>query len=522
MYIDSHTDDLPEVIESSVCVIGAGAAGITLARTLAETTPGVVLIDSGNFSINGETQNLYSGKNIGLTYFNLASCRLRYFGGTTNHWSGNCRPNDPIDYEGRPALGLPKWPVGHDELAPYIAKAADLLGISNNFFDLDMFAGMLDAKSADLIEARSPIFASKLGQTAKDIRLGPKYRDTMGQMPNLVTYLNLNATHIQLAENGSKVTYIDCATLNGKKARIQAKAYALCCHGIENARLLLVSNDIVAPGIGNASDHVGRYFMDHTHIFASRFIPSPSFPHIYDRRYGEQRNVTSKIAFTDNFLRKEGLLQYYCRLNPVYFESDVDSAFQNVRNQMMEPGDMQFLEDVATVLVNLNDISREVGARLSVSPWPLPKYYLLEHRLEQAPNPASRVVISDRRDKVGSLIADLDWQLNDVDFDSFRRCQDALVQEMTRLGFGRAELEEITPDLVRQRVGGHYHHIGTTRMSDNPTNGVVDADCKVHGVSNLYVGGSSIFPTAGFSGPTMMLIGFSLRLADTIREKVAA
>lgn len=522
-YIDARSAELPDVIDASVCVVGAGAAGLTLARTLAETTPGVVLVESGAFELEGDTQNLFSGKSVGIPYFNLTACRLRYFGGTTNHWAGNCRPNDPIDYEGRAALGLPKWPISHDDLEPYIVEAAHSLGISGKFFDLEMFADRLGVTLDDLVDAKSTVLESKIGQQAKDIRLGRKYREAMGRMPNLTTYLHLNLTHIQLTENGAEVAHFECATLNGKKVRIRARAFALCCHAIENARMLLISNDVVKPGVGNETGHVGRYFMDHTHIFASRFIPSPSFPYFYDRYYGETRNLTTKFAFRDDFLRQEGLLQYYCRFNPVYYDSDVGMSLQNVRMGVMQPGDMEFLQDVGTVLFNLDSIAR---ARMSVRQnsfyQPLPPYYLLEHRLEQAPNPDSRVVISDQLDALGSPIADLDWQLNDVDFDSFRRCQDLLAQELARLGYGRAELEDITPDLVRSRVSGHYHQIGTTRMSDQPADGVVDRDCKVHSVSNLYVGGSSTFPTSGFSGPTMMIIGFALRLADTIRDRVAA
>jgi len=109
-FLDARTDDVPEEVTASVCIVGAGAAGITLARALARTVPDVVLVEAGGFRLDGETQNLFAGQQLGLPYYNLLSCRLRYFGGTTNHWSGYCRPNDPVDYEGRPELGLPRWP----------------------------------------------------------------------------------------------------------------------------------------------------------------------------------------------------------------------------------------------------------------------------------------------------------------------------------------------------------------------------------------------------------------------------
>jgi len=144
----------------------------------------------------------------------------------------------------------------------------------------------------------------------------------------------------------------------------------------------------------------------------------------------------------------------------------------------------------------------------------------MEHRLEQAPNPASRVVISDRKDALDCPIADLDWQVNETDLDSFRNGQAEIARELAALGWGRFQEEEITMDLVKERVSGHYHQIGTTRMSASARDGVVDRDCKVHGVGNLYIGGSSVFPTAGYSGPTMMIIAFAMRLAEHLKEQV--
>lgn len=522
-YIDARGDAVGNVIEASIAVIGSGAAGLTLARELAESGRSVALIESGGFDLEGQTQNLFSGKNLSLPYYNLSSCRLRYFGGTTNHWSGFCRANDAIDYEGRPEVGLPKWPVQHDEVDPYIRKAADSLQISNEFFDLSRFMDKVGMPADTLPDSKSQFLETKVFQLAKHIRLGQIYREALGKIPNLAIYHHLNAVHIQLASDGRTVTHVDCATLTGKKVQVKAQIFALCCHGIENARLLLVSNDVMNAGVGNEGDHVGRYFMDHTHIFASKFIPAPDFPLLYDRRFAEAKNLNVNIGFKDDFLRSEKLLQYYCRFNPVYFDEDIGDSVRRVRLGFYEPGDIDFLMDVGNILRDLHGVlTSEIGTKQSLLPYPLPDYYEMEHRLEQAPNAASRVVISDRRDALGSLIADLDWQIVDEDVRSFRLGQEKIAKEFAALGYGRAELEEITPDLVKDRIAGHYHQIGTTRMSETSADGVVDRNCRLHNVGNLYIGGSSTFPTAGYSGPTMMIIGFAIRLADQIKSEVAA
>src|SRR5690242_8888495 len=193
-YIDARTDAAGVTIEGSVCVIGAGAAGLTLVRSLVDTIPDVVLIESGGLDLDGETQELYSAQMLGLSYYDLAASRLRYFGGTSNHWSGFCRANDIIDYEPRPALGLPGWPITHADLQPFVAAAADELGINSNFLDP---AALLSAAGIDprgLAERLSTKLESKIFQIAseKEIRLGPKYKDAIGASQNVRVYLHLN------------------------------------------------------------------------------------------------------------------------------------------------------------------------------------------------------------------------------------------------------------------------------------------------------------------------------------------
>lgn len=515
-FVDARADGHPELIRGNICVIGAGAAGITLARKLAETHSGILLIEAGGLDIDGRTQALYAGRQLGLRYFDLASCRLRYFGGTTNHWSGYCRANDPIDYEGRPELGLPAWPFGHEALAPYILEAGRSLGIEPDAFDPAGVISRAGVPATQMADPHSQILQTKIFQLASEIRLGKTWRDTISSSPNLTAWLNLNITHVQLNPEASQVSHLEAATTTGKTYRIEARQFVLCCHAIENARLLLASNDVMAPGVGNAHDHVGRYFMDHTHVVASRFIPSEGFPLLYDRGYAMRHRLNANLSFTDDFLRREGMLTYYCRFEPHYVDEETETALQNLVWNFRKPGHLDYLADVARVATDLGGAGRMELSRRGIRHYQ-PAFYRLDHRLEQAPNPDSRVVLSDRRDALGNLIADLDWRLNDHDVDSFRKGQTAIGRELAALGYGRIEEEEITRDLVESRVQGHYHHVGTTRMSAAPEMGVVDADCRVHGIANLHIGGSSVFPTAGYAGPTMMIIAMALRQADHLK-----
>jgi len=517
-YIDARTDAVGATIEGSVCVIGAGAAGLTLVRRLTQNVPDVILIESGGFDIDGDTQNLYSGRMLGLEYYDLATSRLRYFGGTTNHWAGYCRAYDAKDFEAWPALGLPGWPLTRDELKPFIGEAAQELRLIDPFIDSALMLTRGGIDSAGVVEQSSTTLASKINQIAQEesIRLGPRYRNEIGANQNVRAYLYLNAVQVHLTPDGASVDRLRCATLTGKQVTVRARLFVLCCHGIENARLLLTSNDVMAQGIGNGSDHVGRYFMDHNWIAASKFIPSDAFPGIYNHDFGVAHSISNDLGFADRTVRDHRLLPYACRFGPVYAEPKTAAAYDRVRRDFMKPGNVSFLRDVATVAADFAVIPDFMAARRKIY-FAKPLYYELEYHVAQAPNPGSRIVVSDRRDALGNLIADLDWRLSEADYRSWRVGQELLGAELAALGWGRMMPEEITPDLVRSRVAGVHHNIGTTRMSAMPSGGVVDSDCRVHGISNLYIGGSSVFPTAGGGSPTMMIIAMALRMSEHLK-----
>ncbi len=516
-FIDAQDELVPGKLKTTVCIIGAGAAGITMARNMS-VTDDVILIESGDFEMDGRTQSLYSGSNTGLPYHDLLTCRLRYFGGTTNHWGGYCRANDSIDYEGRENMGMPTWPVGQKELEPYIEKAAYELGISSNFFNPVPFLHKKGISPDALLDKQSTDFFTKIFQISTKVRFSKMYKDELAKQNNLRVYLNLNAIHIQLSSIENRVTSVKCKTLDGKEIEIEATVVVLACHAIENARLLLNSNDIHESGVGNKYDHVGRYFMDHVQISASKLIPSDKFPSLYDRSVMSKLNLNANLAFNDDYLRKSGILQYYCRFDPVYTDAEVIDALRGIKNNLIEPFSLRLLDDLKVVMNDIGGAADFSLVRMGVAQ-PAPKYYQLQHRIEQAPNPESRVTLSNKRDFLGKREVDLEWKLNEFDYRTFSIGHDKIIKDLSAMGLGRFVVEKITSELVDARVKGHFHHIGTTRMSLQPKDGVVDANCKVHGVSNLYIAGSSIFPTAGYSGPTMMIVAFAMRLAEHLTDK---
>jgi choline dehydrogenase-like flavoprotein len=146
-------------------------------------------------------------------------------------------------------------------------------------------------------------------------------------------------------------------------------------------------------------------------------------------------------------------------------------------------------------------------------------FYKLATTQEQAPNPASRVLLGQQRDALGVRVARLQWELMDLDRHTIKVAVARLVQAFGTPGIARLQVPiDLDATEWPSNLGCSWHHCGTTRMHADPKQGVVDADCKVHGVQNLYVAGSSVFTTNGHGNPTLTIVALSLRLADRLRK----
>jgi choline dehydrogenase-like flavoprotein len=284
----TRLDELDEGAEIAcdVAIVGAGAAGITLARELARAGLTVTLAESGPLDVDGPTQALNEGEIRGLPYEPLESSRARVLGGTTALWTGWCKPLDPVDLAARPALGLPGWPIAPDELAPYYARAMPHLEVGPNRFD--------GRPWRELGEAFDPFDPARLALTfwerSPPTRFGERYRDELGASPRIRVLLGANLTGVRLDPGGAAaVRHLDLASLGGRRVLLKAARYVLACGGIENARLLLASDDVVPGGVGNRSGLVGRHFMEHPQLEVAQVFPEDVFAFLdryYRRRQG--------------------------------------------------------------------------------------------------------------------------------------------------------------------------------------------------------------------------------------------
>lgn len=486
MLIDARSLESGTVREADVCVVGAGAAGITLARELAGGPLRVALLESGGLETDAESQQLYRGRVHGRPYFTLDSARTRRFGGSTWCWHGLCRPLEPSDFEVREWVPESGWPFGLDELRPFYRRAQEVIGLDEFDYQPERWSGEgLEPFSFD------GSFESRVFQVSPR-RFGVSFRDEVIGAPNVDTYLFANLTSFAASADAGRIRAARVATLSGRRFEVRARVFVLATGGIENARLLLASNDVQAKGLGNGRDLVGRYFMEHPHLVAGGLLRSSQQVSLdfYRARDAGRIQVAGLLIPSAALQRRERLLAFGSFLSP--------------------SADLPEFESALASLVAEMDRSGELPARQAV-------FFMNE--CEQAPNPASRVRLDDEADALGVPRARLEWRLSNLDRESLRRGHELLAAELGRTGLGRLQVMLDESDLAwpADMVGGR-HHMGTTRMHETPERGVVDPHARVHGVDNLYVAGSSVFPTSGASNPTLTIVALALRLAERIRE----
>ncbi len=488
--------DLVEVGPVDVCIVGGGAAGITLARSFVGTRWRVLLLESGGPSFDARTHALYDTPVIGTDY-PIEASRLRYFGGTTNHWAGQSRPLDPIDFEERTWIPHSGWPIGHGDLEPWLDDAHTVCGLGPPEYDPHRWSTTL---GPDFLTG-SPTLESRIFQLSTPIvRFAAAYGDELAGADNVLVALGANASELLSDQRGQQITGVRVRWFDSDHtAEPRALAYVLACGAIENARLLLASNAVRPAGIGNDFDNVGRYFMEHPAYRAQRMLATPLFPSrgldwTPSAEPDPPAVVIRAIGPSDAAVRRHELL----RSMLIFYG----------RDDALGDEDADVAETEASVRAGLwrDDPSptREVAAT-SI--------------FEQAPNPDSRIRLSEQRDALGNRKAELDWQLGEIDRDSVYRSTILIGEELARLGLARTQLRPWVSLFERPLLPGvGNHHIGTTRMSATSATGVVNRNCRVHDVDNLYVAGSSIFPTGGIANPTMNLVAFALRLADHIKQ----
>jgi choline dehydrogenase-like flavoprotein len=519
-----------------VCVVGAGPAGLVVALELASRGARVLVVEAGDRGGDPRgDEDLMRGTALGDPYGELHRIRAQGVGGTARIWAAAVGdgealarfvPLDPIDFEQREQMPHSGWPLARADLDPFYERARDVLRLR-----------------APDGSATTPSPA-----TARPLPLHPERVETitthyapariftaelparLAEQPLVRLRPETAVVDIEADAAGARVTGVRAVGRDGAEVRIRARAVVLAAGAIENARLLLLAGS-GARGFRPGGDLVGRFLMDHPRIRAGRLVPRdsglPSRLAAYDLSVDGPLPTQSALRIPFDVMRSEGLGNgvFFLRLHRRGFGSPAFAAIRGLR-----VGERPRVRHALAIARGLDDIAaraaqtlrpphaRERPPEFGWSVWPrahqLRTIEVLQ-QTEQSPDPDNRVALGEDRDRLGRRRPSVTWRWREPDRRRVARAQELLAQELPRAGLGALEIRRVDgePEIHQASI---HHPMGTTRMHRDPGGGVVDEHCRVHGVANLFVAGSSVFPTGGFANPTLTILALSIRLADRL------
>jgi choline dehydrogenase-like flavoprotein len=503
---------------SSVCIAGAGAAGICLALELAKSGVSVALLESGGWNEEPATQDLYASEVTGVPHAGIHKGRFRVLGGSTTHWAGQILELDSNNFDIRPWIANSGWPFPKQVLAPYYLRALELEGLASVVSEDEAIWESIHCAAPNFGEDLAPFF-SRWCPEPNFVRL---HGQELHYSRNITVYLHANLCEMQLAESQESLIGLRCRTLGGRYATFTADHYVFCLGGIESARVLMQPLARAHTAPWNAHDVVGRYFQDHIDATLLEIKPR-------SRRLLHQ--------WFDNVYRSSFKYHPYVKLSPRAQERlqclaiSASFSFDSAKTEDYE----EFVGVAKQALRgNFRDAKlARVAGYLPLSGFMVRKALrrilqgrgynasdrgvFLRFHSEQTPNKESRIELSSERDAIGMFRSRLQWAVTDQEIDTMQQFARVIGQEFRLGGFA-----EVIPDPSLD-VGGSelisrfedsYHHMGATRMANSPQWGVVDANLRLFGVRNGYVCSSSVFPTSGFSNPTHTIIALAVRLSE--------
>lgn len=460
--LNDFTDDITRT--GDICIIGAGAAGITLALELARAGHKVVLCEAGGWEETQDSQACYRGEVHGDPLYDLEYARLRYLGGSTNHWAGWCRTFDAFDFDRSYVAPEHKWPITRDDLDPFLDGARDILDLKTDFRD----------RPPDALGIRPIEF-----NFSPPTRFRDKFRDALEGSDRIDLVLNANLIGCQT--EGDRIASARFSAYSWTYMTVEARHFILAMGGIDNSRLLLWLQRRDAAGLLAPALPIGRYWMEHPHYTIGQALVRAE---VHD-----QFNYGTSQAFQ----RDQGIMNASLRVD------EVPHTFTRA-----------LLEDLKTIAPTYAARANEQVAAGTLFGAELRAVW------EQEPRRDNAVSLSAfEKDIFDIPHTVLEWRKSALDRRTIRASAGLFANWLVEKDLGRARLAGwlVTggPYPDDDELAG-YHHMGGTRMGTDPAVSVVDADCRVHGTANLFVAGSSVFTTSGFSNPTLPIVQLALRL----------
>lgn len=530
--------DLSAIVENrfDVCIVGAGPVGLSLAVELGRLGQTVLVLESGG-------AGTHSGHAAAIdiidpaTHAPLDLATARGIGGTSALWGGRCLPLDPVDFLPRAGVEGDGWPITVQDVEPHYDRAAEYLGSGPAIFDADAgdLATRLQAEAVDIC---------RLERWCNDPFTPRNLRGRSGT-EKVTIAVNAHVTGLELSKAGGRVEAVQIA--NPAVSRFTAAgAFVLACGGLGNARLLLEAQAEHPRLFGGQDGSLGRFYMGHVSgSVATLVLDRPADAGLFDYTAQPRSVCRRRFTLTAQRLVEKQLpnISFYPanpKLGDASHRNGLLSALFLLLSvpligkrlisdaiRLSQLGDQRsygrhFLnvaEDLPAALGGLQSLARQRFIEGRQKPFFFLKSrdgrYPLHYHAEHQPNPDSRVRLTGQKDERGSRLS-VDLRFDNADAEGIERAHAILDRGLRSANFGRLDMD---PDpiriqqSIRSQARDGFHQIGTTRIGSNEVDGVVDRDCRVFGLDNLFVAGSSVFRTSGQANPTFFAVALALRLA---------
>ena len=578
------------ILQTDVCIIGAGPAGLAIAAELQSGPQQVILLESGAFPADSAGRRDETSAAFGhgadawnfddfqklnfddrmptgdVSYPSAVQTRIRRFGGTSNSWGIRYTPTetgvryttlDPIDFEKRDWVPNSGWPFTKAHLDPYYARAHAFAGAGPYVYDPESWSAT-DCQ---------PYPFETSGMETRIFHFGPSRtfladaKAKLAAAPNITLITEATATELLTGPDCNKVTDICVKTFAGTAFRIQCKIVIIASGTIEATRLLLCSRQGNPAGLGNQNDLVGRFLMDHQAVRSGLLqLASPETLAkltFYDTRRVDGALITAKPVLSEATLREKKLLNTCAAIFPRRAGESINplrkrfprgprhnspavsasvGLLRALRTRKIGPAQ---IGQAAVAAMGIPDIlyyrwrknygmyARDAAYHLDSGGWSrnesdLTQFPALEvlHLTEQVPDRENRITLGTGMDALGMTRICQHWRLTDTDLQGVAGALHAYKAGFAKAGIGDLDLElnQGAPQIMYASL---HHPMGTTRMHDDPKQGVVDARCRVHGTENCYVASAGVFPTGGYANSTLTVLALAIRIADDVKATLS-